>query len=246
MANKMKALKSFPRLRAGYVLFSLVVCLLAFSSAEAASQKLVPDDTISGATRWDVLPACGGGNCRVTYITDAVDANYLWSLAANSQRYSFTNTSGIPGTATIDSFKLWLRASVNNAGGLDRINLQIRKTGSAHTCDITPIGLETTAFADSPRVSISWPTAAATCTDGVLSIARMDSLEFLFNDVGDTNKITACSVIVFYTEAGGATKARRRKLSIDEGGYEKFAEFCGLDPNWVVGFREPEFIWREE
>jgi len=245
----MKLLKSKfrlnPALRRG--LFSLAVCLPSFSSATAGSVKMVPDDTIAIGTRWNLIPTCGGGNCRLTYVTDGVDGNYIWANSGISQCYSFTNTSGIPGTATIDSYVVWLRMATDNPAGNDRVLPRIRSTGTSNYCDGANMNIQTTAFADSSRRFTSWPDGAGTCGFGLLKIERMDSLQLQVNySIGDTLKITECSVVVWYTEAGGAKKARRRHLLSDEGGYEKFAEYCGLDPNWVIGFREPEFIWREE
>ena len=247
MVNKIKLYKSKRQRKVPCILLALTFTTVAFCSAQAGSQKLVPDDTIGiGSTRWNAIPACGAGNCWVTYVTDGVDGNYLSNNASLVQVWSFTNTSGIPGTAVVDSYGVWLRSATNNTAGSDRILPRIRSTGTANFCDGAVMNIETTTFADSVRRFTTWPTGAGTCTGGVLSTARMDSLQLqIQRSVGDSLKVTECSVVVWYTEAGGAIKGRKRRMS-DEGGYEKIAEYCQLDLNWVIGFREPEFLWREE
>ena len=247
MVSKIKLCKSRPLRKVPCFLLVLSFTTVAFCGAQAGSQKLVPDDTIGiGSTRWIDKPTCGGGNCWLTYVTDGVDANYLSAPAAQVQVWSFTNTSGIPGTAVVDSFGVWLRKATNNTAGNDRILPRIRSTGTSNFCDGAVMNIETTTFADSVRWFTTWPTGAGTCTGGVLSTSRMDSLQLqIQRSLGDSLKVTECSVVVWYTEAG-VKKGRRKKLMSDEGGYEKFAEYCQLDPNWVMGIKEPEFIWREE
>lgn len=223
-----------------------IVAVLTFADmALAGSVKMIPEDTVVGIGKWNVEPSCGGGNCWVTYITDGIDANYLWSLTGLVQNVTLTNTSGIPSDATIDSYVVWIRAATNATGGNDRVLPRMRTAQSANYCDGANINLETTAFADSSRKFTTFPTGPATCGTP-LTIARMDSLRFQFNDViGDTLKITECSVVVWYTEAGAAQKGRRRHLLTDEGGFEKFAEYCQFDANVTERFMSPYWIWRE-
>lgn len=240
--NSLKSNSSLIR----FVLFSLAVCQFTLSSAKAGSVRIIPEDTVGGTALWNLQPACGGGNCYISYLTDGVDNNYIWSLSSLQHHVTMTNTSGIPGTATIDSFVTWFRCAVDNTANNDRIRPRIRSMGTGNYCDGAFINIETTTFADSSKKFTSWPTAANTCTAGGLSIARMDSMEIAILDVGgDSLKVTQCSVVVWYSETGGAIKSRRRHLLIGDGGFEEFAKFCSLDPNWITGFKD-NWLWREE
>src|SRR5574341_539748 len=206
----------------------------------------MPEDTVNGGGKWNLQPSCGGGNCYVSYLTDGVDDNYIWSLSGLAHYVTLTNTVGIPGGATIDSYVVWMRMATNATGGNDRVLPRIRSAQSANYCDGVNENIETTTFADSSQKFTLWPTGPATCTAGLLDVAHMDSLRLQFNDViGDTLKMTECSVVVWYHE-GGQIKGRRRHLLSAEGGYERFAQWCGLDPNWVERFTEPEWMWRKE
>ncbi len=197
----------------------IAAAMFIFSSAPvgAGSVKLIPQDTLDAAV-WSVT---SGG--RVAAVTDGVDGVYIFESSGSSQRYSLTNTSGIPVDATIDSFVVWTRAQVTNDVGTDRIRHRIRMDGNSNFCDGANIDL-TNTWTDYKEKFMLTPATAGTCT-GALSIARMDSLNIQYLDItGDENRVTKCSVVVWYTETGGETKARRRHLLISDNVIEKFVE----------------------
>lgn len=242
-------------MRNNYIISAaLIMLVLSGELVSAGSQKLIPQDTVTVAGGpWNIEPSlCGGGlNCRLDYVTDGVDGNYIWSLSGLSQLYSFTNTAGIPVDATIDSFVVWISCAVNNPASNDRIRPRIRSSGTTNYTDtgkggsIANINIEQSTFADSSKCFTGFPDGAAS-GDSPLTIERMDSLEIQILDIiGDTNKVTECSVVVWYTEIGVELKGRRRHLIGEEGGFEVFAKYCRLDPNWVVGFKRPDWIWKE-
>jgi len=229
------------------ILFAIfLVTLLIPAGVVAGSVKMVPSDTVGGSgALWNLQPSCGAGNCHVSYLIDGVDANYVWSLTGLSHLVRMSNTSGIPGGAAIDSFVVWFRCAVNNTGANDRVRPRIRSTGTSNYCDGVNMNIETTTFADSSQKFTTWPTAANTCTGGILSVARMDSMELQILDVtGDTNKVTECSVVVFYTETGGAVKERLRHMQLLQISYEGGFDWL-LGENWVMDFKESEWVWRE-
>ncbi|MGH8015121.1 MAG: hypothetical protein ACREBV_02920, partial [Candidatus Zixiibacteriota bacterium] len=134
-------------------MFAAVVLVQFPSLISAGSFKIVPNDTVNVAGGpWNITPSIcgGGGNCRVEYVTDGVDGNFIWSISGLSQLYSFQNVSGsIPGDATIDSFVVWFRCAVNNTASNDRVRPRIRSTGTSNFFDGANMNIETTSFADS-------------------------------------------------------------------------------------------------
>ncbi len=231
------------------LLSALVVCLLASSSVNAASVYGAPDDTLSGTNNW--LENRTGEpleNEKVFVVTDFNDLEYIYN-SGSAQAFTLSNYSAsIPNDATIDSFVFHSRAQAGGAG-THTIRHRVRMApSSANWCDGVNINLTTTWTDYSEKFTLT-PTAAGTCA-GSLTEARMDSLCVQYNSVSAAvqNRVTQCSVVVWYTPVASTKKRRRRLTPTSEviNGSEKFAEAGGFNIDMVVGFSEPDWIWRTE
>lgn len=229
---------------------------LSFSVGEIAycsSAYMAPEDTVSGTNAWsENRIGEPGENEKVYVVTDFNDAEYIYSSTGASQLYTLTNSSSvIPDGATIDSFVIYTTAQVENDAGVDRIRHRVRMDGNSNYCDGANIDLTNSWTVYSEKFSAT-PTSGGVC-DGVLTEARMDSLNIQYLDVtGDENRITQCSVLVWYTESGGQIKRRRRRIVLSDSapivdGFEEFARAGFFCPDEIIINSNPSnWFWKEE
>ncbi|HEX2897809.1 MAG TPA: hypothetical protein VHP63_07150 [candidate division Zixibacteria bacterium] len=232
---------------------TLWVSLFAFENSFGGSAYMAPEDTVFGTNAWsENRLGEPGENEKVYVVTDFNDIEYIYSSTGASQLFTFTNpSSAIPDGATIDSFVIYTTAQVDNDAGTDRIRHRVRMDGNSNYCDGVNIDLSNTWTVYSEKFTAT-PTSGGVC-DGALTEARMDSLNIQYLDVtGDENRVTQCSVLVWYTEAGGQIKKRRRKVVLSDNfpgvnGYELFghAGFSCHDAV-IINSSLPGWLWKEE
>jgi len=226
---------------------------LAMENSYSGSAYMAPEDTVSGTNAWSENRLGEPGEIEKVYVvTDFNDVEYIYSSTGASQLYTFTNPSAaIPDGATIDSFVIYTTAQVDNDAGTDRIRHRIRMDGNSNYCDGANIDL-TNAWTVYSEKFTATPTSGGVC-DGALTEARMDSLNIQYLDVtGDENRVTQCSVLVWYTETGGQIKKRRRKVLLSDSapsvnGYEEFARVGLICTDVaVINSDLPLWLWKEE
>ena len=151
--------------------------------------------------------------CEIQLITDGIDGDYIFANTSGQvARIVVADQTGIPADATVDSVGIRWRGQDNGSGN-NRQRLRLRMDGNANYCDGANQSL-TTSWVTYEEFFTQAPSAGGSCGNS-WTRERVDSINVQLTctsvGAGKEVRVTELDIDVYYTEAGGATKVRRRR-----------------------------------